>query len=131
LQAPSPRQSLRSFPPLCCPKEEILREHQIDDLSPPVRTDGTAPDRANDNIVPVACGPRIVENFLAAVAADIEVIAVIWQAITTFLITFPEAKTPQMLGFENWARSHLWRQQFRCAGFEEALGIAGEGSDRL
>jgi two-component system response regulator FixJ len=38
-------------------KEEIPRQHQIDDLPPPVRADRAAPDRADDNVVPVACWP--------------------------------------------------------------------------
>jgi two-component system response regulator FixJ len=38
-------------------KEKILRQHQIDNLSPPVRTDRAAPYRANDNVIPVARGP--------------------------------------------------------------------------
>jgi hypothetical protein len=52
-------------------------------------------------------GPGI-EN---AIIPLIEVIAVIWRAITKFRVTYPEVRTPQMLSFENWARSHLQGDQ--------------------
>src|SRR6185295_3672791 len=48
-------------------------------------------------------GPRF-EN---ATILEVEVLAVIWRAITKFRVTYPEVRTPQMLSFENWARSHL------------------------
>jgi len=36
-------------------KEEIPRQHQIDDLPPTVRTDCASPNRAGDNIIPIVC----------------------------------------------------------------------------
>jgi hypothetical protein len=42
-----------------------------------------------------------------AIIPEIEVLAVIWRAITKFRITYPEVRTPQMLSFENWMRLHL------------------------
>jgi hypothetical protein len=52
-------------------------------------------------------GPRI-EN---ATILEIEVIAVIWRAITKFRVTYPEVRTPQMLSFENWALLHLQQDE--------------------
>jgi hypothetical protein len=49
-------------------------------------------------------GAARIEN---ATILEIEVIAVIWRAITKFRVTYPEIRTPQMLSFENWARSYL------------------------
>jgi hypothetical protein len=48
-------------------------------------------------------GPRI-EN---ATIPEIEMIAVIWRAITKVRVTYAEVRTPQMLSFENWARTYL------------------------
>jgi hypothetical protein len=58
----------RALLPTVGDKEEIPRQHQIDDLSPPVRTDCAPPNRAGDNVIPVARRPGIIENFLAAMA---------------------------------------------------------------
>ena len=43
-------------------------QHQVDDLPPTVRAHGAAPDGAGDNIVPVARRPRIIRDFLTAIA---------------------------------------------------------------
>jgi hypothetical protein len=51
-------------------------------------------------------GPRIDK----AEIKELEAIAVIWRAITKFQAVYgatPADRTPQMLGFQNWARAYL------------------------
>ena len=58
----------RSVPLAVGDEEEVLRQHQIEDLSPAVGTDCAAPGRANNNTIPVARRPRAIGNFLFAMA---------------------------------------------------------------
>ena len=48
-------------------------------------------------------GPRME----TATITEVEVIGTIWRAITKFQITYTDVRTPQMLSFEKWARTHF------------------------
>jgi hypothetical protein len=82
--------------------KEVSRTHEIG-------TAGGGTEGSND-CIPwlkharlILNGPRIEK----AIITDVEVIATIRRAIARFLAAYPEVKTQQMLGFENWAGSDL------------------------